>query len=201
MAHCRRPFFELHASEGSPLALDALQRIAALYAIEDQIRGQPPEVRLRVRQAQSAPLFANMRTWLEQTLTRVSGKSPIAGAIRYMLTRWDAVTLILRDGQACIDNNAAERAMRPIPLGRKNWLHAGPDEAASCCPSGYVLIRESILEWIVRHWPSPPAPFGLSMHFRRRESFLSNDPRRGSTNLVSWQYSRGDQSADCRAAQ
>ena len=127
MAHCRRPFFELHASDGSPLALEALQRIAAIYAIEDQIRGRPPEVRLRVRQAQSAPLFANLRTWLQQTLTRVSGKTPIAGAIRYMLTRWDAVTLILRDGRACIDNNAAERAMRPIPLGRKNWLHAGSD--------------------------------------------------------------------------
>jgi transposase len=127
MAHCRRPFFKLHASDGSPLALEALQRIAALYAVEDMIRGQPPELRLQVRQAQSAPLFANLRNWLEQTLTRISGKSDMAGAIRYMLTRWDALTLVLRDGRACIDNNAAERAMRPIPLGRKNWLHAGSD--------------------------------------------------------------------------
>ena len=126
-AHARRKFFDVHAATQSPLALEALQRIAAIYAIEDQIRGRPPEVRLRVRQAQSAPLFANLRTWLQQTLTRVSGKTPIAGAIRYMLTRWTAVTLILRDGRACIDNNAAERAMRPIPLGRKNWLHAGSD--------------------------------------------------------------------------
>jgi transposase len=127
MAHCRRPFFKLHASDGSPLALEALQRIAALYAIEDTIRGQPPELRLQVRQAQSAPLFANLRTWLEQTLTRISGKTDLAGAIRYMLTRWDALTLMLHDGRVCIDNNAAERAMRPIPLGRKNWLHAGSD--------------------------------------------------------------------------
>jgi hypothetical protein len=127
MAHCRRPFFRLHESDGSPLALEALQRIAALYAIEDMVRGQPPELRLRVRQAQSAPLFANLRAWLEQTLTRISGKTDLAGAIRYMLTRWDALTLVLRDGRACIDNNAAERAMRPIPLGRKNWLHAGSD--------------------------------------------------------------------------
>src|SRR3984885_7616909 len=81
MAHCRRPFFKLHASDGSPLALDALQRIAALYAVEDMIRGQSPELRLRVRQAQSAPLFANLRTWLEQTLTRISGKTDLAGAI------------------------------------------------------------------------------------------------------------------------
>jgi transposase len=127
MAHCRRPFFKLHESDGSPLALEALQRIAALYAIEDMVRGQPPELRLRVRHAQSAPLFANLRAWLEQTLTRISGKTDLAGAIRYMLTRWDALTLVLRDGRACLDNNAAERAMRPIPLGRKNWLHAGSD--------------------------------------------------------------------------
>lgn len=148
MAHCRRPFFELHASDGSPLALEALQRIAALYAIEDQSRGQPPEVRLRVRQAQSAPLFANMRTWLEQTLTRVSGKTPIAGAIRYMLTRWDAVTLILRDGRACIDNNAAERAMRPIPLGRKNWLHAGSDAGGERAAAIFSLTETAKLNML-----------------------------------------------------
>jgi transposase len=137
MAHCRRPFFELHASDGSPRALEALQRIAALYAIEGTIRGQPPEIRLRVRQAQSAPLFANLRAWLEQTLTRISGKTQMASAIRYMLTRWDALTLVLRDGRACIDNNAAERAMRPIPLGRKNWLHAGSD--AGCERAAAIL--------------------------------------------------------------
>ena len=127
MAHCRRPFFDLHASTGSPLALEALQRIAALYAIEATIRGQSPEARLAVRQAQSAPLFSDLRTWLEATLSQISGKSALAVAIRYMLSRWNALTVVLRDGRACIDNNAAERAMRPIPLGRKNWLHAGSD--------------------------------------------------------------------------
>jgi transposase len=97
-----------------------LQRIAALYAIEATIRGQSPEARLAVRQAQSAPLFSDLRTWLETTLSRISGKSELAVAVRYMLSRWNALTLVLRDGRACIDNNAAERAMRPIPLGRKN---------------------------------------------------------------------------------
>ena len=145
MAHCRRPFFELHASDGSPLALEALQRIAALYAIEDQIRVQPPEVRLRVRQAQSAPLYANLRTWLEKTLTRISGKSQLASAIRYMLTRWDALTLVLRDGRACIDNNAAERAMRPIPLGRKNWLHAGSDAGGERAAAIFSLTETAKL--------------------------------------------------------
>lgn len=90
MAHARRGFFDEHASNGSPLALEALKRIATLYAIEDTIRGQPPDVRLAVRLAQSAPLFANLHPWLEQTLPRISGKSYMAVAIRYMLTRWNA---------------------------------------------------------------------------------------------------------------
>jgi transposase len=145
MAHCRRPFFDLHASTGSPLALEALQRIAALYAIEATIRGQSPEARLAVRQAQSAPLFSDLRTWLEMTLSRISGKSELAGAIRYMLTRWNALTLVLHDGRACMDNNAAERAMRPIPLGRKNWLHAGSDAGGERAAAIFSLTETAKL--------------------------------------------------------
>ena len=103
LAHCRRPFFDLHASTDSPLALEALQRIAALYAIEATIRGQSPEARLAVRQAQSAPLFSDLRTWLETTLSRISGKSELAVAIRYMLSR-------------CLSNQANQRASS-IPAG------------------------------------------------------------------------------------
>jgi transposase len=145
MAHCRRPFFELHASTASPLALEALQRIAALYAIEATIRGQPPAARLAARQAQSAPLFSDLRTWLETTQTRISGKSDLAGAIRYMLSRWTALTLVLRDGRACIDNNAAERAMRTIPLGRKNWLHAGSDAGGERAAAIFSLTETAKL--------------------------------------------------------
>jgi transposase len=118
-AHARRKFFDVHASTQSPLALEALQRIAALYAIEATIRGQPPGARLATRAARSAPLFTALRGWLEKTHARIPGKSDLAGAIRYTLSRWDALTLVLRDGRACIDNNAAERAMRPMTLGRK----------------------------------------------------------------------------------
>ena len=145
MAHCRRPFFDLHASTGSPLALEALQRIAALYAIEATIRGQSPEARLAVRQAQSAPLFSDLRTWLEATLSQISGKSALAVAIRYMLSRWNALTVVLRDGRACIDNNAAERAMRPIPLGRKNWLHAGSDAGGERAAAIFSLTETAKL--------------------------------------------------------
>jgi len=119
-AHVRRKFFDAHAATASPLAYETLQRIAALYAIEDEIRGRSPDVRLRVRQAHSAPQFAALRTWLEQTLARISGKTDLAGAIRYASPRWDALTIVLRDGRACLDNNAAERAMRAMTLGRKN---------------------------------------------------------------------------------
>src|SRR5580692_9942647 len=104
-----------------------MDKIAALYRIEADIRGRPPDERLRVRREQAAPSFADMKTWLETTLTRVSGRGELAKAIRYALSRWDALKLILRDGRACIDNSAAERAMRPIALGRRNWTFAGSD--------------------------------------------------------------------------
>jgi transposase len=144
-AHARRKFFDVHASTRSPLALEALQRIAALYAIEATIRGQLPEARLAARTAQSAPLFIALRQWLENTHTRISGKSDLAGAIRYTLSRWDALTLVLRDGRACIDNNAAERTMRPMTLGRKNWLFAGSNAGGRSAAAAYSLIQTARL--------------------------------------------------------
>jgi transposase len=144
-AHARRKFFDVHASTQSPLALEALQRIAALYTIEATIRGQPPDARLAARTAQSAPLFTALRQWLEKTQARISGKSDLAGAIRYTLSRWDALTLVLRDGRACIDNNAAERSMRPMTLGRKNWLFAGSDSGGHSAAATYSLIQTAKL--------------------------------------------------------
>jgi transposase len=145
MAHGRRKFFDVHAATGSPLALKALQRIAALYAIEAEIRGQSSDVRLAVRQVQSAPLFTGLKDWLETTQTRISGKSELAGAIRYMLARWEALTLVLRGGRACIDNNAAERAMRPMTLGWKNWLHVGSDAGGERAAAIYSLTETAKL--------------------------------------------------------
>jgi transposase len=147
-AHVRRKFFDVHAATQSTLAQEALQRIAALYAVEATIRGQPPEIRLRVRQAQSAPLFAGLKGWLEQTLARISGKTDLAVAIRYALTRWNALTLVLRDGRACLDNNAAERAMRPMTLGRKNWLFAGADAGGERAAAIYSLTETAKLNML-----------------------------------------------------
>jgi transposase len=145
MAHVRRKFFDIHAATGSPLAQEALQRIGLLYAIEAEIRGQPPEARLAARQIRSAPLFIELRTWLEATQSRVSGRSELAAAIRYALTRWEALTLVLRDGRACLDNNAAERAIRPLVLGRKNWLFAGSDAGGARAAAIYALTETAKL--------------------------------------------------------
>jgi transposase len=145
MAHVRRKFFDIHAETKSPQSHEALQRIAALYAIEAMIRGEPADVRLRVRNERSAPLFAAFRTWLDATLSRVSGKSEMAKAIRYALARWDALTLVLRDGRACIDNNAAERSMRPMTLGRKNWLFAESDSGGERAAAIYTLTETAKL--------------------------------------------------------
>jgi transposase len=144
-AHARRKFFDVHATTQSPLATEALQRIAALYRIETAIRGQLPDVRLATRAAKTAPLLADLRTWLEKTQMRISRKSDLAGAIRYSLSRWDALTLILRDGRTCIDNNAAERSMRPMCLGRKNWLFAGSDSGGERAAAAYSLIETAKL--------------------------------------------------------
>lgn len=144
-AHVRLKFFDVHAATQSALAQEALHRIAALYAIEIAIRGEIPAVRLRVRQARSATLFADLRAWLEMTLARISGKSELAGAIRYALARWNALTLVLREGRACLDNNAAERAMRPMTLGRKNWLFAGSDAGGERAAAIYTLTETAKL--------------------------------------------------------
>jgi len=145
MAHVRRKFFDIHAETKSPQSNEALQRIAALYAVEALIRGESAEIRLKVRTERSEPLFTDLRKWLDTTLSRVSGRSEMAKAIRYALTRWDALTLVLRDGSACIDNNAAERSMRPMTLGRKNWLFAGSDSGGERAAAVYTLTETAKL--------------------------------------------------------
>ena len=110
--HARRKFRDVHETTRTSTAREALDRIAALYRIEDTIRGQPPDQRLSVRQEHTAPLIAELRDWLP----RVSGRSELAKAIRYALARWEALTLFLRDGRTCVDNSTAERAIRPITV-------------------------------------------------------------------------------------
>lgn len=130
-AHARRKFYEVHQATGSPVAAEALRRIAELYAIEATIRGQTAEARRRARRAQSLPLVDAMKTWLEAELNRVPPRGGVADAIRYALSRWNALCRFLDDGRIELDNNTVERAIRPIALGRKNHLFAGSDGGAA----------------------------------------------------------------------
>ena len=119
-AHARRKFHEIHVVHASPTTTEALARIGALYAIEDEIRGKPIETRMSVRQARARPLLDDLRKWVEKALRSLSTKSEAAGAIRYALSRWPALTRYTEDGLLEIDNSAAERALRAVALGRKN---------------------------------------------------------------------------------
>lgn len=138
--HARRYFHDELVSNGSPLAREAIERMQPLFAIEAEIYGQSPEARLAIRLARSAPLMAELHTWLEVTLRRISGKSDLAKAIRYTLSQWTALTTVLSDGRACLHNNAAEQKMRPLALGRKNYLFAGSLEGGKRAAIIYTLI-------------------------------------------------------------
>jgi transposase len=130
-AHTRRKFYEVHQATGSPVAAEALRRIAELYAIEVTICGQTAEARQGVRRTNSLPLVVAMKTWLEAELARIPPRGGLADAIRYALTRWSALCRFLDDGRVELDTNTVERAIRPIALGRKNHLFAGSDGGAA----------------------------------------------------------------------
>lgn len=129
-AHARRPFYEFYTSTQSPLAAEVLARIAKLYVIEADIRGQPPDVRQAVRQGRSRPLVEDLRLWLQDHLPRVPGWSDVAKAMRYVLRHWDGLILYLDDGRLEMDTNVVERAIRPVTITRKNSLFAGSDAGA-----------------------------------------------------------------------
>ena len=139
-AHVRRKFYEIAQAHGSPLAQEALQRIGALYAIETEIRGQLPEVRQATRQARAGPVLEELHHWLQETLHGVSRKSALGSAIGYALKLWPALTRYRDDGRIEIDNNAAERALRAVALGRKNYLFAGSDDGGERAAAIYSLI-------------------------------------------------------------
>ena len=127
-AHARRKFYDVHVATGSPIAAEALLHIGEFYAIEDRIRGESAVIRCAVRQAETKPLMENFKLWLDARLGEVSQKSGLAEAIRYALSHWEGLTRFLSDGRIEIDSNTVERTMRPIGLGRRNYLFAGSDE-------------------------------------------------------------------------
>jgi transposase len=140
MAHVRRHFYDLYEAHKSAVAKEALERIKDLYAIEEEIRGRSAEERREVRNARSRPLMESMKQWFEETLGKLSRKSDTTKAIHYALGRWDALKRFCDDGRLEIDNNSAERSLRAVVLGRKNYLFAGSDAGGERAAALYGLI-------------------------------------------------------------
>jgi transposase len=164
-AHVRRKFYDIHVATDSPIASEALTRIGELYGIEAEIRGQTPETRQKIRQARAGPKLTELHQWLIATVKKLSKKSDIAGAIHYALARWKALTGYRDDGRVEIDNNAAERALRVVALGRKNYLFAGADCGGERAAAIYSLIgtaklnhidSESYLRYVLTHIAAHP---------------------------------------------
>ena len=161
----RRKFYDIHVANKSPIAAEPLARIRKLYEIESDIRGQLPEQR-KVRRQQDAKLqLQELHGWLSATLLTVSKKSELAKAIGYALTRWTALTRYADDGAIEIDNNAAERSLRAIAMGRKNWMFAGSDAGGERAAAIYSLIGtaklidlnpEAYLTYVLEHIAEHP---------------------------------------------
>ena len=143
--HVRRKFFDVHAATNSAVAREALERIGTLYDVERDIRGKPPDERKRGRQSRSHPIAQALRIWAETTVPQLSGRSELAGAFRYMLTRWAALTRAFDDGRIALDNNLAERALRSVAIGHKNYLFAGSDRGAERAAALYSLVETAKL--------------------------------------------------------
>lgn len=147
-AHLRRDFHDVWKATGSAIAREALDRIGTLYDIERQITGQPAESRLTVRQERSRPKVEAFKAWLETQLPRLPGKGELAKAMRYGLNRWQAFALFLGDGRVAIDNNPAERAIRPVALGRKNYLFAGSNAGGETLADALSIIETAKLNGV-----------------------------------------------------
>jgi transposase len=148
MAHVWRKFVDIHKAQGLSIALEAIKRIAQLYDVEKDVRGQPPEVRMKARQSRSKPIFDDLETWLQTQLPKISGKSSLAKAIRYALTRMKKLRPWLDHGFLELDNNTAERSMRPIALGRKNYLFMGSEGGGRSAVIAYTLIETAKLNGV-----------------------------------------------------
>ncbi len=147
-AHARRRFYDIHVTRPTPVTTHVLAQIAELYRIESAIRGSPPDHRRTVRQEQSAPIVAALHQWLKDQLPTVSRKSVTADAIGYAMNQWVALTRFLNDGRIEIDNNAAERALRAVAVGRKNFLFLGSDAGGERAATMYSLLGTAKLNGI-----------------------------------------------------
>ena len=147
-SHSRRKFFELARLRKMPIAIEAVTRIDALFAIEREINGQSPSQRLAVRRERSKPLLDSFEAWLRAERGKLSPKGPLAKAIAYTFNHWQAFTRFLDDGRVCLSNNAAERSVRGIAVGRRNWTFCGSDTGGHRAAVMYTLIETAKLSGV-----------------------------------------------------
>ena len=183
-AHVRRKFFDVHAANGSAIAKEALDRIGALYGVEATINGSSPDERRRQRQTQSKPIANALNAWAAEIAPKLSGRSELAGAFRYMLARWLALNRCFDDGQLSLDNNPAERALRGVAIGRKNYLFAGSDAGGERAAAMYSLIETAKLNGI-----DPEA------YLRDVLTRIADHPNNRLSELLPWNWQPAEQPA------
>ncbi len=145
MTHVRRKFVDVFASQGNAIAEEAIRRIAELYGVEKEARGKAPDERVALRQARAKPIFDDLEERLHAQLPKISGKSPLAQAIRYALSRMPKARPYLKNGHLELDNNIAERAVKPVAIGRKNWMFAGSEGGGKAMAIAFTLIETAKL--------------------------------------------------------
>lgn len=162
MVHVRRKFVDEFERTGADIAIHAIAQIAELYAVEKQAKGKTPEERVALRQDKAKPIFDELEVWLQAQLTKISGKTKLAEAIRYALNRMPKARGYLNDGRLELDNNVCERSIRPIALGRKNYLFMGSVGGGKAAAIAYTLIEtakmnnvdpEAWLTWVLERLP------------------------------------------------
>ena len=162
MVHVRRKFFEEAERTGAPIAKEAVKRIGKLYDVEKEAKSKSPDERVALRQEKAKPVFDDLEVWLQAQLPKFSGKSKLAGAIRYALGRVPKARAYLSDGRLELDNNICERSIRPIALGRKNYLFMGSVGGGKAAAIAYTLIEtakmnnvdpEAWLTWVLERLP------------------------------------------------
>ena len=188
-AHARRKFHDLHAARPSDIITEALRRIGELYGIEVEIRDKPPDPRRQVRQQRARPLLDSLEGWLRERLPLLSRKSDTTAAINYALNQWQALMRYCDDGSIEIDNNAAERSLWAVALGRKNYLFAGADTGGERAAAMYSLIGTAKLNGI-----DPEA------YLRHVLTHIANHPVNKIDELLPWNVAARLQAPSCTAA-
>lgn len=177
MAHVRRKFHDVIKLKPSPIADEALSRIGALYDIESRIRGMPADDRCTLRQQHAKPILGELKVWIEATLSTLPQKQKLAEAMRYALSRWAALSVYIDDGRVEIDNNIAERAMRPLGIGRKNWLFAGSDKGGERIANILTIIETAKL-----HGHNP------EIYLTDVLTRIQDHPKNRLEDLLPWQW-------------